>query len=331
MNTNESSVCHQPDYSIVVPVYFNEGSLRELVATVRGEILGKVEGRRGEIIFVDDGSGDGSYQLLRELQRTYPADIRAVKLSRNFGQVNAIWCGLTLAPAAVVVMSADGQDDPCHALTMLQAHFAGEAEIVIATRESREESIYRRGTSRIFYWLMRKLSFAEMPLGGFDFFLLGPKARRALLTGYQHHGFLQGQVLQLGFRRQFLKYRRIARRHGASRWSFARKLTYLMDGVLGYSYLPIRFMSLLGVFCSTLGFLYACVVFVARLVLNNPVQGWAPLMMAILLIGGMQMLMLGVIGEYLWRVFAQVRGSSPYIVEEVLDDTEGCKHKDDSA
>jgi dolichol-phosphate mannosyltransferase len=326
MNDGVCTGVHRPDYSIVVPVYYNEGSLRELVASIRNDIFAKTGGRRGEIVFVDDGSGDGSYHVLCELQCEHPTCIRVVKLSRNFGQVNAIWCGLSLAPAAAVVMSADGQDDPRHALTMLQRHFDGDAEIVIATRESRDESAYRRGTSRLFYWLMRKLSFPEMPLGGFDFFVLGSKARRALLGQFQHHGFLQGQVLGLGFRKRFIQYRRLARRHGTSRWSFARKMTYLLDGMLGYSFVPIRFMSLLGALCSVLGFAYACVVLVVRLVHDTPVRGWAPLMMAILLIGGMQMLMLGVIGEYLWRVFAQVRGAPPYIVEEIIDETGGDAH-----
>jgi dolichol-phosphate mannosyltransferase len=307
------------DYSIVIPVYFNEGSLRELVASIRDEALGKLSDRRGEIIFVDDGSGDASYAVLQALQHEHSEFVRVVKLSRNFGQVNAIWCGLSLAPKVAVVMAADGQDDPRYALTMLQAHFAGEAEIIIGTRSEREDSLYRRLTSKLFYRLMRVLSFPEMPLGGFDFFLLGDRARRALLACYQHHGFLQGQILQLGFQKTFLPYHRQTRTHGRSRWSFARKLTYLVDGVLGYSYLPIRIMSGTGALCAVFGFIYACIVLFARLVFGNPIKGWAPLMITVLVIGGLQMLMLGVIGEYLWRVFAQVRGVQPYIVENILE------------
>jgi len=307
------------DYSIVIPVYFNEGSLRELTASLQSEVLGKLTGRRGEIIFVDDGSGDASYDVLRSLQREHPDFVRVVKLSRNFGQVNAIWCGLSLAPKVAIVMAADGQDEPRYALAMLQDHFAGEAEIVIGTRDEREDSAYRRATSKLFYRLMRALSFPEMPLGGFDFFLVGDRARRALLACYQHHGFLQGQILRLGFQKKFTPYHRQARRHGRSRWSFGRKLTYLVDGVLGYSYLPIRIMSGTGVLCAILGFIYACIVLVARLAFGNPIKGWAPLMITVLLVGGLQMLMLGVIGEYLWRIFAQVRGSQPYIVENILE------------
>ncbi len=308
-----------PDYSVVVPVYFNEESLREIEASVRRDVLESLEDRRGEIVFVEDGSGDGSYEVLRALFQAHPADIRVVKLSRNFGQVNAIWCGLTLAPNAAVVMSADGQDAPVHVRNMLQLHFASGTEIVIATRESRDESAYRRVTSGVFYWLMRKLCFSDMPPGGFDFCLLGARARRALLGDYQHHGFLQGQILRLGFSRKEYPYRRLARRHGRSRWTLARKITYFLDGILGYSFIPIRFMSLMGVFFALLGFVYACVVFVVRLTLGNPIKGWAPLMIVVLVLGGMQMLMLGVVGEYLWRIFAQVRGGPPYVVESILD------------
>lgn len=314
------------DYSIVIPVYFNEGSLRELAASIRNEVLEKLSDCRGEIIFVDDGSRDASFSVLQSLQHEHPEFVQVVKLSRNFGQVNAIWCGLALAPKVAVVMAADGQDDPCSALSMLQAHFAGEAEIIIGTRDEREDSVYRRITSKLFYRLMRVLSFPEMPLGGFDFFLLGDRARRALLACYQHHGFLQGQILRLGFQKTFLPYHRQARSHGRSRWSFGRKLTYLVDGVLGYSYLPIRIMSGTGVLCAVFGFIYACIVLFARLAFGNPIKGWAPLMITVLVIGGLQMLMLGVIGEYLWRIFAQVRGAQPYIVENILADFGSDKH-----
>ena len=307
------------DYSIVIPVYFNAGSLRELTASLQSDVLNKLAGRHGEIIFVDDGSGDESYAVLQSLQREHPDFVRVVKLSRNFGQVNAIWCGLSLAPKVAVVMAADGQDEPRYVLDMLRDHFAGEAEVVIGTRDEREDSAYRRVTSKLFYRLMRALSFPEMPLGGFDFFLIGDRARRALLAGYQHHGFLQGQILRLGFQRKFMAYHRLARKHGRSRWSFGRKITYLVDGVLGYSYLPIRIMSATGVLCAILGFVYACIVLIARLAFGNPIKGWAPLMITVLVVGGLQMLMLGVIGEYLWRIFAQVRGFPPYIVEEVIE------------
>jgi glycosyltransferase involved in cell wall biosynthesis len=306
------------DYTIVVPVYYNEGSLRGLTAELRREVLAAFPGKSGQILFVDDGSGDRSYAVLQDIYRESPQDTCVVRLTRNFGQVNAWWCGLNLAEGAVVVMSADGQDLPADARRMLEQHFTEDVEIVIGTRSTRDESAYRRWTSQISYWLMRRLCFPDMPHGGFDFFVLGARARAALLKRYLYHGFLQGQILQLGYRRGFVECHRRARTHGTSRWSFSRKLNYLLDGILGYSFLPIRFMSLAGLLVAILGFIYALMILIIRLNRGLPVQGWAPLMIVVLIVGGLQMMMLGVIGEYLWRTFAQVRGTPPFLVEEVL-------------
>lgn len=311
------------DYTIVLPVYHNETSLCELAQGLRSQVLDALHGKRGRLIFVDDGSGDNSFHVLRALQAQHPEDTVAVRLSRNFGQVNAVWCGLSLADGPAVVMAADGQDTPTNALRLLRTHFEEGNEVVIALRRTRDESAYRTLTSRIAYGLMRRFCFPDMPAGGFDFFLLGGRARLELLQCYHHHGFIQGQILRLGFQRAFIACDRVARKHGRSRWTFSRKVTYLLDGILGYSFHPIRIMSLVGALVALLGFLYAGIILVDKLVWGNPIKGWAPLMIVLLITSGLQMLMLGVIGEYLWRTFAQVRSGQPYIVDECLDQTSG--------
>lgn len=311
----------QCDFSVVVPVYFNENSLEPLFSELDREVFQALPDLTGEVVFVDDGSGDQSYAVLQKLRAVHLDRIRVVKLSRNFGQVNAIWCGLTHARGrATAVISADGQDPSEKIREMLDQCCRNGAEIVICTRAGRDESAWRKFSSGIFYWLMHKLCFSNMPLGGFDFFALGAKARAALLTTYQQHGFLQGQILRLGFAPIFLEYHRRVREQGQSRWTFAKKITYLLDGVIGYSFFPLRAMSILGVFMALAGFLYALIVLIFRLAFGNPIQGWAPLMIVILLIGGVQMLMLGIIGEYLWRTKAQVTAEPPYIVETILQD-----------
>jgi dolichol-phosphate mannosyltransferase len=285
------------------------------------EVFRQFPDRLGEVLFVDDGSGDESFRVLSDLQRNHPDRIRVIKLSKNFGQVNAIWCGLTHAKGrATVVTSADGQDPTEFIRKMLEENFTNNKEVVICTRKDREESTWRKLTSGIFYWLMQKLCFPNMPVGGFDFFSLGEQARTALLGNYQSHGFLQGQILRLGFDPCMIPYPRRAREHGRSRWTFARKITYLIDGIIGYSFLPLRMMSLAGVLVAFFGFLYAVYIFVARLTYGNPIYGWAPLMIVILVMGGMQMIMLGIIGEYLWRTKAQVTAEPPYIIETILQD-----------
>lgn len=307
---------HRTDYSLVVPVYFNEGSLRGLYDGLKFEVFSKYPQLKGEIVFVDDGSADHSYEVLRELQVEHPTEIRVIKLSRNFGQVNAVWCGMAHARGrAIIVLSADQQEPTDLIGNMLEEYFEHGQEIVIGTRAARDESAWRKWTASAFYGMMRRLCFSNMPKGGFDVYLLGPRARSSLLSNYQPHGFLQGQILRLGFSPRFIEYHRLARKSGSSRWTFGRKLTYLLDGILGYSFTPIRIMISVGCGIAGLGFLYALYIFVHWVRYGHPISGWSPLMIVILVMGGMQTMMLGIIGEYIWRTKALIADEAPYIIE----------------
>lgn len=309
-----------PDLSVVIPVYYNEGLLRPTFNALQNDLFAQRPFLKGEVIFVDDGSGDGSLDELLCLQQEHPRLIKVIKLTRNFGQVNALLAGFAHAKGrCVVVMSADGQDPVALINQMLDAYLQEGYQVVICAREGRDESLYRVLTSKLFYWMIRKLSFPNMPSGGFDFVLLSRRALDVLMRNQEAHPFFQGQLLWMGFKTKFIPYRRLERKMGRSRWTFAKKLTYLIDGVLSYSYLPMRLMSGTGIIVAVLGFLYAVVIFFARILLGNPVQGWAPLMIVILVMSGFQMLMLGVIGEYLWRALAQVRHREPYIIEAIYE------------
>ena len=303
------------DYSIVVPVYFNEGSLHYTADNIFSKVFAAVPELRGEIIFVDDGSMDNSLEELLEIKETHPNEVRVVKLSRNFGQVNAIWCGLNKAPGAAVIISADGQDPAELIVDMLKKHFKETTEVVIAVRESREECLWRKWTSSIVYSVIRKLGCKDMPTGGFDFLFLGMRAKKALIRDWQPNTFFQVRVLELGFKREFIPYHRKDRKSGVSKWTFSKKLTYMIDGVLGHSYVPIRAISVLGLIFSSMSFVLAIFFFVSYFFNPNVIMGWTPIILLTLFIGGVQMMMIGVLGEYLWRVLAQSRNSMPYIVE----------------
>jgi len=307
------------DFSVIIPVYFNEGSLAYVENELRAKVLTRTDGLKGEIIFVDDGSLDGSFDKLRSLKAKHPTDIRVYKLSRNFGQVNAIWCGFNNSHGASIFMSADGQEPVEVVNQMLDAHFNRGKEVVIARRESRDESAWRKMTSAIVYWLMKKLSNKDMPTGGFDFCLLGNKARTALISNWQPHTFMQARVLNLGFTREWIGYHREARKADRSRWTFGKKLTYMLDGVLGHSYVPIRLISIMGIIFSATSFLLAGYFLISYLIFGAPVRGLTPIMLLILFTGGVQMIMIGMVGEYLWRVLAQTRQDVPYIIEESLE------------
>ena len=314
MNTNKI------DYSIVIPVYFNEGCLESTMRSLREEVIDKNPDYRCEVIFVDDGSGDASMKELISIRQRNPENIKIIKMTRNFGQVNALIAGFTHAKGrCVVAMSADGQDPANLINDMLKAYFSEGYEVVICTRSGRDESIYRIITSKIFYALMRKLTFPNMPQGGFDFTLMGQRAMQVFLRNIDSSLFFQGQILWMGFKTKFIEYHRRERVAGVSRWTFAKKLTYLIDGVMAFSFTPIRFASIAGAVLALCGFLYALLVFVSFFLYGHPVKGWSPIIIVVLVIGGFQLLMQGIIGEYTWRTLAQARNREMYVIDEIHD------------
>ena len=308
------------DYSIVIPVYYNEGCLIPLIESLRAAVLETNPAYRGEVIFVDDGSGDGSLAELRQVQKQLPDTVTIIKLTRNFGQHNAVLAGYERSRGrCVITMSADGQEPPEMINDMLKGFFEENYDVVICVRAGRDESAYRKLTSRIYFSLMRKLTFKDMPEGGFDFWLMSRRAVAAFVRNLDAHPSGHGHVLWMGFRTKFLYYRRRARSAGISRWTLSKKFTSFLDGIMGYSFAPIRFMSFAGCVISLLGFVYATLILIGRLLLGNPIKGWAPIMILILVIGGFQMIMLGVIGEYLWRTLAQVRRRDMYLIDTVYE------------
>ena len=307
------------DFTIVLPVYYNEESLRPAYEKLKAIILAQQPRLRGGLLYVDDGSGDGSFGVLQQIHAQGEIPVSVVKLSRNFGQVMAIRAGIAhCEAAAAIVMSADGQEPVDLIPQMLAEHFEKKSEVVICTRADREEGAYRTWTSRLFYATMRKLCFKDMPTGGFDCFLLGPAAMAAFRQEQELQPFLQGQILRLGFARTLIPYTRLKREFGRSRWTLGKKVAYFFDGLMNYSFFPIRAVSYLGILLAALGLLYAVVVLLAKVLVGNPVKGWTPLMIVVLVLGGAQMLTLGVFGEYLWRILVQVQRRSPYLVEQVL-------------
>ena len=308
------------DYSIVIPVYYNEGCLIPLMQALKTAVFDANTNYRGEIIFVDDGSGDGSFGELQQIQRESPAIVTIIKLTRNFGQAGAVLAGYAHARGkCVITMAADGQEPPEMINDMLTAFFEENYEVVICARAGRDESRYRIITSHLFYYLMRKLAFGNMPKGGFDFWLLGRRALEALMRNADVQPFFQGHVLWMGFRTKILSYRRRERLAGVSRLTFGKKYAALLAGILSYSFAPIRFMSLAGCIFALLGFIWAACIVIDHLLGGNAVKGWPPLMIMILVIGGFQMVMLGIIGEYLWRTLEQVRGRDMYLIDAVYE------------
>lgn len=308
------------DYSIVIPVYCNEKSLKDLYQTIQTDVVRQNSAKSHEMIFIDDGSTDSSFAVLLELKNQDPEHVKILKFTRNFGQVAAVLAGYQHAKGDCIInISADLQDPPRLINEMLHAYFDEHFDIVICYRKSRDESFFRKFSSGVFYTLMKKLSFPDMPKGGFDLFLMSRRVKDQILLNNESNPFVQGKILWTGFTKKWISYDRERRKSGTSKWTFSKKIKYLIDGVLGYSFLPLRLMSLVGMCISLIGFAYALIILFSKIFGDISVQGWAPLMIVILILSGIQMMMLGIIGEYLWRSLDQARARPLYIIDKILD------------
>ena len=302
--------------SIVTPA-FNEASnlplLHERLQTVLATL--PVD---WEWVIVDDHSGDRTFAVIREIAARDPR-VRGVRFARNFGSHAALSCGLREARGACVAALAADLQDPPEMLPTLFARWQEGAQVVCAVRERRDgETAATLAFARLYYWLMRRVvGLREMPATGADFFLVD----RAVVSAFARFDETNTSILALlawmGFPQATVPYDKDARVHGRSGWTLAKKLKLAVDSVTAFTYLPIRCMSYVGGAVACLGFAYATSL-VVHAVAGHPVQGWSALIVVVLVLGGAQMLMMGVLGEYVWRALDEARGRPRYLVEATV-------------
>ena len=305
-------------FSIVVPVYHNASSLPDLLRELSC-VADKNPADDFEFIFVDDGSADDSFLVLRELASAEPR-MQVVKLSRNFGSNPAIMAGMSRAQGdAVAAIAADLQDPPALLHDMIEL-WRDEHKVVIAARHGRQDPFPTSLLSDAFYWLFRRYAIKAMPERGFDFFLIDRQVCALINEIQENNAYLMGLILWLGFEPSVVYYDRQARKqeYGQSMWSVKRKLKYFVDSFVAFSYFPIRLASALGLLFSLLGLLYALWVIFARLALGIEAEGWASLMIVVLFAAGVQMLILGIVGEYMWRSLDETRRRPRFIIDKVI-------------
>ena len=300
--------------SFVVAVYHNEGALSKTHAKIQEVFSNDLLAHEYEIVFVDDGSKDGSLREALYL-REKDSRVKVVTFTRNFGQMAAMLAGFKeVTGDAVINISADLQD-PAELIPQMVEKWQGGAEIVVCYRTDRSDTLFAKLFSRLAYGVLR-LSMPQIPPGGFDFVLMDRKVMDEFNSIDVRHRFFQGDLLWTGYRTSFIPYVRLKRTIGKSQYNFGKKLKNFLDAVLDASYLPIRFISLIGLITSGLGVLYSATIVISWLRGETPFEGWAPLMIVILLVGGLIMVMLGVIGEYVWRINEEVRKRPNYVVRD---------------
>lgn len=303
--------------SIIVPCYNEEAVLRaahERLTTV----LREMNGIDYELIFVNDGSRDRTHEILIELQLFDP-HIRGLLLSRNFGHQIAVTAGLEEATgAAVVIIDADLQDPPELIPQMVQLWREGN-EVVYGIRLEREgESRFKLWTAKAFYRLINRLSDTKMPLDAGDFRLVDRKVVEVLKSMPERARFLRGMVSWAGFRQIPLHYHRAARQAGESKYPLRKMLNFAMDGIISFSLVPLKLAIWTGFLAIWIAVAGIIVAIVDRLLNKQLPRGWASLFVAVLFMGGVQLVSLGILGEYLGRIYTEVKRRPLYVIQERL-------------
>ena len=301
--------------SFVIPVFRNERAVTMTYRQIRQVLAGDLPNYAYEVVFIDDGSDDGSLEELLAIRRD-DENVRVVSFTRNFGQMAAILAGFKQAAGDLLIQLSADLQDPISLVPQMVAEYERGSEVVACHREHREDGVSRQLTSRALYGILR-LSYPQIPAGGFDYILLDRKVVDAFNAVEVRNRFFQGDILWFGYKTTFIPYTRMKREIGKSQYTFAKRLKNSLDAILDSSYLPIRFISLVGVLTAFVGFLYAVDIVYGRLRHDIPFTGWAPIMILILVIGGVLMLMLGIIGEYVWRIYDEVKGKPNYVVRRV--------------
>jgi polyisoprenyl-phosphate glycosyltransferase len=301
--------------SMVVPVYNEVDILPELTRRLAGVVNNSPDTVQWEVLYINDGSHDGSGEAIQQLVLTYPW-LKAVHLSRNFGHQIAISAGIDFALGDVVVLMDGDLQDPPELVPDMLALWQQGYDVVYATRRHREgENWFKTTTAALYYRFLRYLSGIDIPLDTGDFRLMGRNVVDAIKQMPEKSRFIRGMVSWTGFRQTPIYYDRDARYSGETKYTLIKMTRVAMDGVMSFSRLPLQWIMSAGFIISTVSFLLAVLVLCLRFFTAVPVQaGWSSLMIAILMLGGIQLICLGMLGEYIGRIFDEVRGRPLYLV-----------------
>jgi polyisoprenyl-phosphate glycosyltransferase len=308
----------EPLLSVVIPIYNEQATLSELYRRLMRVLSENLAELAYEIVFVNDGSTDGSIQILSELHADDPA-VKVVNLSRNFGHQAALTAGLDYAKGdAVICMDGDVQDPP-EIIPTLMARWRDGNDVVYAVRKLRKEGFIKRGCYAAFYRLLRKLSMVSIPLDAGDFALMDRRVVDCLKALPERSRFIRGLRTWVGFRQAAVEYEREKRFAGVPKYTWSKLVHLAVNGLLSFSALPLRMATAVGFmisFCSLLGIILALYL---KLFTDLAIPGWTATVIPILVLGGIQLLSIGILGEYIAQIFDEVKQRPLYIIDGILD------------
>jgi polyisoprenyl-phosphate glycosyltransferase len=304
-------------FSIVVPVFYNELNIPYTVPRLLN-LQKDLPDYDIEYIFVDDGSGDESLKLLLEVKKLN-TNIKIIKLSKNFGSMVAIQAGIHYAHGNCIgIIAADLQDPPELFADMLSKWEEGY-KTVLAVREDRKDPWLQKIISNFYYLILRKTAFPDYPEGGFDFLLFDRQVAEEIRQYSGKHTNILTVIFSLGHKRYYLPYVRVKREIGSSKWTLIKKINLFIDSIISFTYLPLRIMSFIGFIVAIISFFYGLIVIYGYLNGTIQVPGWTALILTLTFFSGLIMIMLGIIGEYLWRILDESRKSPLYLIDEIFE------------
>ncbi len=300
--------------SVVIPILNEADNIRELNARLNATFSGI--GADYEIIFVDDGSTDNSLNEIKKLI-TSDNNVKFISFTRNFGHQIAIHAGIEHCTGDfMVIMDGDLQDPP-EMIPDMMKKLNDNYEVVYATRKERkEESFLKRITASVYYRLINRLSDTHIPVDTGDFRIITAAVAEQLKLMKDHHKFIRGEVSWTGFKQASMEYDREGRKSGKSNFSYRKMLSFAMDGITGYSNAPLKFATVSGIFLLIVSFLMIIFVLLRKLILLEAISGWTSILLAVLFLGGIQLLSIGILGEYISRINEQTRHRPIYIIRE---------------
>ncbi|MBK6736539.1 MAG: glycosyltransferase family 2 protein [Haliea sp.] len=297
----------EPTYSLIIPIYKNEANLPALLDCVL-DMSRTLEGRL-EVVCVVDGSPDHCYSILKNELPNYPFPSQLLLHSRNYGSFAAIRTGMkSMRGQYMAVMAADLQEPLELAIEFFLTLERDEADVVVGARDAREDPWRTRISSHLFWWFYKKFVIPDIPEGGVDMFGCNHIFREELLALEESHGSLIGLIYWLGFRRKTVLYKRQARTHGVSAWTFRKKLNYLMDSIFAFSDLPIRMLIGLGILGMVVVLVFSALIMVLKLTGSFATPGYAATIITILGFGSLNVIGIGIVGAYVWRSYGNTMG-----------------------
>lgn len=303
------------DLSIIIS-FLNEKENIERLVMELSKYLTKFDSIDTEVIYVDDGSTDGSSQILKSLTHSY-SNVKIIKLSKNFGSHAAIRAGLLHSSGEFVTFLSADLQDPLDLIEKLYAKCKEGYDVVFAFRNTTKCGIVEKIFSRLYAQLMGLFIDKNFPKKGFDVVMFNQKVKNELNENIESNSSIFLQILTFGFKQAFVSYDKNARSRGRSKWTLSKKIKMAIDSFVAFSYMPIRFISVVGIILSLLGFIWMCYIVFRAIVFQDLKPGW-PSLLAILLLGfGITNISLGIIAEYLWRALDASRKRKVFIIDEI--------------